>query len=107
MAGSARAANDRLPNLWWSENLASTAPGTVMGRGPFRGIPGGVRSSSCSNTASGVAAAGARPEPFSPCSLPPSQTSAKTSLPIPLEVGSTTVKVMPVAIAASTALPPC
>ena len=40
------------------------------------------------------------------CSLPPSQTMAKRSLPRPLLTGSTTVSAIAVAIAASTALPP-
>ena len=57
--------------------------------------------------AAAVVAAGARPEPFRPCSVLPSQTSEKTSLPMPFEVGSTTVRAMAVASAASTALPPC
>jgi hypothetical protein len=55
---------------------------------------------------SGVQAAGERPEAFRPCSLPPSQRIANASLPMPLPVGSTTVSVIAVASAASTALPP-
>ena len=54
----------------------------------------------------GVHAAGERPEAFRPCSLPPSQTSAKASEPRPLLHGSTTVSVAAVAMIASTAEPP-
>ena len=55
---------------------------------------------------SGVHAAGERPDAFNPCSRSPSHTMAKASEPMPLDTGSTTVSVMAVAIAASTALPP-
>ena len=53
-----------------------------------------------------VQARGERPELFSPRSFSPSQTMANASLPIPLLVGSTTVRVMAAAMAASAALPP-
>ena len=60
----------------------------------------------CRRSASGVHAAGARPEAFSPCSRLPSQISAKASPPMPFIVGSTTVSVIAAARAASMALPP-
>jgi hypothetical protein len=61
MAGSTSAAKERVPNRPRRANHASTAPGTVTASGPWRGIAGaGER---C-RTASGVAAAGARPEPL-------------------------------------------
>ena len=55
---------------------------------------------------SGVQAAGAQPEPLSPCSFLPSHRMQKASLPRPLLTGSSTVIAAAVAIAASTALPP-
>ena len=57
-------------------------------------------------TAAGVAAAGARPEALSPISSRPSQRIANRSLPMPLLHGSTTVRAMAAASAASTAFPP-
>ena len=78
---------------------AATAPGTVAEFHPSCGIAGPVN-------LSGVQAAGERPEAFTPCSFSPSQMMAKASLPRPLLQGSTTVSVIAVAIAASTALPP-
>ena len=47
------------------------------------------------------------PEPLSPCSFPPCQTSEKASPPTPLSVGSQTVRQAAAASAASIALPPC
>ena len=38
MAGSAATAKDRVPKRSRSANQASTAPGTVIGSGPERGI---------------------------------------------------------------------
>ena len=55
---------------------------------------------------SGVSAAGLCPLAFSPCRRLPSHTIANRSLPRPLPVGSTTVRVIAAASAASTALPP-
>ncbi len=55
---------------------------------------------------SGVQPAGERPEAFNPTRRWPSQRMAKTSEPMPLEVGSTTVSVIAAASPASTALPP-
>jgi hypothetical protein len=55
---------------------------------------------------SGVHAAGERPDAFSPCSRRPSQTMANASEPMPLDTGSTSVRVIAAATAASTALPP-
>ena len=49
---------------------------------------------------------GARPEALIPCNLPSAQISAKASPPMPFMHGSTTVSVIAVASAASTALPP-
>ena len=57
-------------------------------------------------SASAESARGAGPDAFRPCSFSPSHTIAKASLPMPFEVGSTTVRVIAVASAASTALPP-
>jgi hypothetical protein len=48
----------------------------------------------------------AAPQAFRPCSWLPSHTRAKASPPMPFIVGSTTVKVMAAASAASMALPP-
>ena len=51
-------------------------------------------------------AAGARPDAFRPTSSSPVHRIAKRSEPMPLLHGSTTVSVIAVASAASTALPP-
>ena len=51
-------------------------------------------------------AAGARPDALSPTSCRPSHRIANRSEPMPLLQGSTTVSVIAVANAASTALPP-
>jgi hypothetical protein len=55
---------------------------------------------------SGVHEAGERPEAFNPCNLSPSHTMAKASEPMPVETGSTRVRVIAAARAASAALPP-
>jgi hypothetical protein len=56
---------------------------------------------------SGSTAAGARPEPLRPSTVPSGSTTiAKQSPPIPVDCGSTTVSVADAATAASTALPP-
>src|SRR5690606_20171549 len=77
-----------------------TAPGTVTPAQPCGaiGLPAGYADAS-------VPAAD-RPEALSALSWPSDQTNAKASEPRPLLVGSTTVRVAAVAIAASTALPP-
>ena len=74
---------------------ARTAPGVVHERGP-----------NSSTTRSGMRI-GERPEPLSPCSFPPCQTSENASPPTPLSVGSQTVRQAAAASAASIALPPC
>mgnify|MGYP003609270794 CR=1 FL=1 len=79
---------------------ADTAPGTVTAFQPFSGMPPSL------SKYAGVQPAGARPDAFRPCSSLPSHTIAKPSLPMPQPVGSTTVKAMAAASAASTALPP-
>ena len=55
------------------------------------------------------AAAGARPLPFSACTLfsLAFQTRANMSPPMPVDSGSTTLSTTALATAASTALPPC
>ena len=75
-------------------------PGTVTVFQPIRSIADLLAKYS------GVQAAGARPEAFKPCIFLPSQRIAKPSPPKPFIVGSTTVSVIAVASAASTALPP-
>ena len=103
MAGSNSFSNGSFPNFACRSAQARGAPGTVIGHQPRFGMlvwP-------AARMAAAEVAAGARPDPLMPCKLLPSQTSEKTSPPMPLEHGSTTVSAMPVAIAASTALPPC
>ncbi len=78
---------------------AETAPGIVAEFQPSCGMAGAVKRP-------GSHPAGERPEAFRPMSSFPSQTMAKASLPRPLLTGSTTVKAIAVATAASTALPP-
>jgi len=99
IAGSKSRSNGSLPNLACSSTHADTAPGTVTEFQPSTGT-------ALPPKYSGVHAAGERPDAFSPCSCRPSQTMAKASEPMPLETGSTTVRTIAVAIAASTALPP-
>src|SRR6202008_1665155 len=78
---------------------ADTAPGTVTEFQPTAGT-------ALPPKYSGVHPAGERPEAFRPCNCRPSQTMANASEPMPLDTGSTRVRVMAVATAASTALPP-
>src|SRR5262249_34772908 len=78
----------------------ATAPGTVTVSHPRSGIDENPRKRL------GVHAAGDRPDELSPWSFAPSQTMANASLPKPLPVGSTTVKAIAAAMAASIALPP-
>src|SRR5262249_26298085 len=86
-------------NLFDRSTQAETAPGTETLSQPRSGIA--LRPLKCS----GVHAAGERPEAFRPCSLFPSHTMAKASLPMPLEIGSTPVSVVAAAIRASAAVP--
>lgn len=99
MAGSKSVSNGSLPNLACSSTQADTAPGTVTEFQPSTGT-------ALPPKYSGVHAEGERPDAFRPCSFCPSQTMLKASEPMPLDTGSTTVRVMAVATAASTALPP-
>ena len=89
-----------MPNFFESSTQAETAPGTETLSHPRAGIV------LYRLKYSGVHAAGERPEAFRPCSFLPSQMTAKRSLPMPFEIGSTTVSVIAAASAASTALPP-
>ncbi len=89
-----------MPNFFDSSTQDDTAPGTDTLFQPRTGI------AFCPLKYSGIHAAGERPEAFRPCSLFPSQMMAKASLPMPFEIGSTTVSVIAAASAASTALPP-
>src|SRR4029079_19812502 len=78
---------------------AATHPGTVTDFQPRVGTPLPPKNS-------GVHPAGERPEELSPCSCLPSHRIAKRSDPIPFDTGSTSVSVIALASAASTALPP-
>ncbi len=100
MAGSNSAANGNRPKRAESATHADTAPGTVTVSQPRSGI------ALSPAKRAGVQACGARPEAFSPLSAAPSHTMANASDPTPFETGSTTVRVIAAAIAASTALPP-
>jgi hypothetical protein len=82
-----------------SSTQADTAPGTVTEFHPRSGTRSPPKYS-------GVHAAGDRPDAFNPCSFAPSQTMAKASEPMPFDTGSTRVRVIAAASAASTALPP-
>ena len=100
MAGSNKSANGSLPYSLDNSTHAETQPGTVTAFQPRIGMV------CASLKRSGVHAAGARPEAFRPRSFLPSHKMAKASEPMPLLVGSSTVRAMAVAITASTALPP-
>src|SRR5690625_4227042 len=100
MALSNSSLNGSRPNRCDSAAQPATAPGTVTASQPGVGIvllPANAPASSF---------AGERPLEFSPCSCPSAHRIANRSLPMPLEVGSTTVRVTAAAMAASTALPP-
>ena len=99
-AGAATSANCNLPKRCTSFAQAATAPGTVTASQPNCGM------ASRPAKRSGVQAAGEGPEEFRPCNSDPSQTMAKASPPMPHPVGSTTVRAIAAATAASTALPP-
>ena len=101
MARLNKDANGNRPNFLESATQPDTVPGTVTVSQPINGI------ADFPAKKSGVHAAGARPDAFKPCNFLPSQISANPSPPIPFMVGSTTVNVIAVARAASTALPPC
>ncbi len=99
IAGSNSFSNGSLPNLACSSTHAETAPGTVTEFQPTAGM-------ALPPKYSGVHSAGERPDALRPCSCRPSQTMANASEPMPLDTGSTSVRVIAVAMAASTALPP-
>ena len=102
MAGSSSSANGSLPQRFDSAAQPATAPGTVTLSHPRIGIEPPWRRLKYS----GLHAAGATPDAFSPCNCAPSQRMANRSLPRPFEIGSTIVSAAAAAIAASTALPP-
>src|SRR6185369_5248020 len=100
MPASKRSSNGSFPYRFESAIHADTAPGTVTESHPRLGmifLPA---------KRSGVQSAGERPDALRPTRRWPSQRIAKTSEPMPLDVGSTTVSVMAAARPASTALPP-
>src|SRR6476661_6692288 len=101
MAGSKRVEKGSLPKRACKSRQRAGAPGTVTESQPFCGVV-----ELCRRTSSRVRPAGARPDPLMPEREVPSQTRANASEPMPLDVGSTTVRAIAVAIAASTALPP-
>src|SRR5205807_9241175 len=96
IAGSKSFPKGSLPNFFDSSTQADTAPGTDTLFQPRTGT------ALCPLKYSGVHAAGARPDAFKPCNCLPSQTMANASLPMTLEVGSTTVSVNEVVRAGST-----
>ncbi len=100
MAGSKSFSKFSFPNFCESAAHADTAPGTVTLAQPSFGISGWVMKSSVFHSS------GNRPDAFRPCNSFPSQTIQNASEPMPFMVGSTTVRVIAVAIAASTAFPP-
>ncbi|MCY1517340.1 hypothetical protein D9M68_520180 [compost metagenome] len=106
MAGAIRSANGSLPKRSLIATQPRTAPGTVTESMPRIG---GVAASApyLALKYAGVQAFGAGPEAFRPCSSLPSHRMQKASLPRPLLTGSTSVITAAVAMAASTALPPC
>ncbi len=100
MAGSNRSANGNLPKRLDSATHPDTAPGIVTDSQPRSGI------ADLPANRFGDHAIGARPDAFRPTSSSPLHRMAKRSEPMPLLQGSTTVSVMAVASAASTAFPP-
>ena len=100
MAGSNNKLNGSLPNRSERETHAETAPGTVTLSHPWKGIW------SFPSKYSGDHAVGERPEAFKPCNDFPSHRIQNASEPNPLPVGSSTVRAIAVASAASTAFPP-
>src|SRR6266508_3510905 len=104
IAGARTSARPRRPKRPCSATQPSTAPGTVTVWIPAAGIR--VRPARVSRSM--LAAAGAQPLAFRPCSLPvaPSCTMANRSPPIPHIIGATTPITALAAIAASAACPP-
>src|SRR5699024_6200840 len=102
IAGFKTSVNGRFPNFFDNLAQAPGAPGMVTGIQPYLGI----LSYLFSLTASIEILFGDFPLPFKPCNFPFIHTKANRSPPIPLDVGSTTVKQAAVAMAASTAFPP-
>ena len=100
MAGAKRSSNGSWPKRAESATQTLTAPGTVTASQPNVGI----LSRDANRCA--VHASGEHPEAFRPTSSSPSHRMKNASLPTPLLFGSTTVSVMALACAASTALPP-
>ena len=102
IAAAKSESNGTRPNRSCSTPQASGAPGTETLVHPRSG------NAVCpaARNACAESARGAGPDAFKPCSFSPSHTIANASLPMPFDVGSTTVRVIAVASAASTALPP-
>jgi len=103
MAGTNDSARGSFPNFKASSAHADGMPGTVTGAQPYLGMP--VHPAALSFSIE--MPSGARPLAFRPYSLPRIQTRANASPPMPLDVGSTTVRQAAAAMAASTAFPPC
>ena len=90
IASAKSESNATRPNRSCSTPQASGAPGTETLVHPRSGnvvCP-------AARTASADSARGAGPDAFRPCSVLPSHTIAKASLPMPFDVGSTTVRVI-------------
>ena len=101
MAGSNSASNGSAPKRSERAGHAATAPGTVTDSQPKSGMRS--NGSNCARRH----ARGERPELLRPVAASPSHTMANASLPMPFIVGSTTVRAIAVATAASIAFPPC
>ena len=99
-ASTNRSSNGSAPKRSDSAAQPDTWPGTVTVSQPRAGM------SAMPLKRSGCQPAGERPDAFRPCSRLPSHTSANASPPMPFITGSTTVRVMAAASAASMALPP-
>ena len=100
IAGANKLSNGKKPNFSESVIQLETAPGTVTLSQPRNGIFSKLLN------LSEVQLAGDLPEALRPCSFSPSQITAKASEPKPQPVGSTTVRVIADAMAASIAFPP-
>ena len=94
IASFRQSSSPSLPCCSASAAHPATAPGTVTDRGPS---PAGSSDST---------SAGAGPAASRACTVPPRLTSAKTSPPTPVDIGSQTARTAAAARAASTALPP-
>ena len=99
-AFSNKLSKGKKPNFSESVIQLETAPGTVTLSQPRNGIFSKLLN------LSEVQLAGDLPEALRPCSFSPSQITAKASEPKPQPVGSTTVRVIADAMAASIAFPP-